>query len=357
MTLQSSGPIKFSEIANEFGYTPNYKLGEYRVNDSIAGKTWPLDTGVPSSGQIKFSDFYSKRLNIVIDSGTGSDEFNVTLTNYWNTKTKRCVGGFKSPEASLVTQGTKKYHTVLRRDYGGSGSVNTSVKSGNWPSGCILNVYVDAAVFGRGGGGGNGAQGGLYSQGGSGSPGLNAIGFSYDATLNVTAGASIIAGFGGGGGGGGGYSNPDEGSFDPGFGGGGGGGGQGNPGGSGGPGGGGAGGGAGGSSGSTGSKTSGGNGGSPGCFPQINGKGGGGGGGGGNPGGNAPGCQGGGWGAGSAGTISGGGSGAGGNSGGGGGGGAGNGNAILRTSGITLTVNNGGYCYPSATPVVNDSFN
>lgn len=354
MTLPTSGnQIKFSDIASEFGYSPNNKLGEYRVNESIAEKNWVLDSGIPSSGQIKFSDFHGKRLNIVIESGTGSDEYNITLTNYWSTKTKTCVGNFKSPESSLSSQGDKKYHVILRRDYGGSGSVNTSVKSGSWPSGSILNVYVsnNSTIYGRGGNGGSGgwSNGG---RGGDGSSGQNAIGFSYDATLTIDSGSGIIAGTGGGGGGGGNHHNPDSGSFDPTYAGGGGGGGRGNPGGNG---------GSGSGWGESGIKSKGGNGGQPGCFPQINATAGGGGGAGGwnnDSIGSGTGCNGGGWGAGSNGNTNGSGGGGGSGPGGAGGGsGGGSGSAILKTSTVTVTVINNGTCVPSATPINNDSFN
>lgn len=334
MTLQSSGTIKFSEIANEFGYTPNYKLGEYRVNDSIAGRNWVLDAGVPSSGAIKFSDFYSKRLNIVIDSGTGSDEYNVTLSNFYTSKTKQCVGGFKTPEPTLSSQGDKKYHVVLRRDYGGDSSVNTSVKSGDWSAtnGGFLNVYVsgNAAVYGRGGRGGDGGGDGGWG-GGSGSPGQNAMGFSYSSTLTVDSGSAVLAGAGGGSGGGGGYWDTPNDPLEWHAGGGGGGGGRGNPGG--------AGGGSNtsrdpgvnqaGESGQSGTKLKGGNGGSGKSMPSSG----------------QPGSGGGGWDPGSVGSPGGGTNGA------GGGAGGGSGTAILANSGVTVTVINNGTVKPNTTVV------
>jgi hypothetical protein len=343
MTLPTSpNSISAKQIREEFGPPGQVSLGEYRVNQSLLGRNWTLDTGIHTSGQIKFSDFYGKTLNIVIDSGTGADEFDVTLTNYWSTKTKTCVGGFKSPESSLSSQGDKKYHVILRRDYGGSAFVNTSVKSGAWPAGSILNVYVtgSATVYGRGGDGGGGGWSDR-GKGGDGGGGQNAIGFSYDANLIVDVGSGIIAGAGGGGGGGGNHHNPDPGPFDPTYQGGGGGGGRGNPGGNG-----------GGPGGGNGSKTKGGNGGQPGCFPQINASAGGGGGGGGwsdTSIGSGTGCQGGGWCSGGNGTTTGTGGGGGG-CGAGGGGGSGGGIAILRNN-VTVTVVNNGTIIPSATPV------
>ena len=68
MSLTASGTIKYSEIIAEFGTPNNGGLGEFRLSENVGTLTnLPLDTGVPQSGQIKFSDFYSKRLNQVVD--------------------------------------------------------------------------------------------------------------------------------------------------------------------------------------------------------------------------------------------------------------------------------------------------
>ena len=68
MALQASGQIKYSEIIAEFG-TPNTGgIGEYRLSENVGSlSNIPLDVGVPVSGQIKFSDFYGKRLNQIVD--------------------------------------------------------------------------------------------------------------------------------------------------------------------------------------------------------------------------------------------------------------------------------------------------
>ncbi len=57
MTLQASGPISYSQIIAEFGGNRG-SLGNYRVIQSIGGVNWPLDEGVPTSGQISFGNFY-----------------------------------------------------------------------------------------------------------------------------------------------------------------------------------------------------------------------------------------------------------------------------------------------------------
>ena len=48
MALQSSGPIKLSEIAGEFNDSSPHSLSEF----------YGASGGIPSSGQIKISDFY-----------------------------------------------------------------------------------------------------------------------------------------------------------------------------------------------------------------------------------------------------------------------------------------------------------
>ena len=86
MALQASGTIKFSEIATEFGYPTENKLGNYRVSQTLGGlSNIPLDTGIPQSGEIKFSNFYSKSLNIVVDCYSGGTEYRISAKdNKWN---------------------------------------------------------------------------------------------------------------------------------------------------------------------------------------------------------------------------------------------------------------------------------
>ena len=67
MTIKTSqNNLKFSHIENEFGKSPNRSLGDYRRSISKGGVSWPLDDGIPTSGEIKFSDFLGKQHNIII---------------------------------------------------------------------------------------------------------------------------------------------------------------------------------------------------------------------------------------------------------------------------------------------------
>ena len=75
MTLPTTGQIKASDIANEFGYsqgsTNGIKLGDYRgqdfTNPNNTSVRIPTSEDVPTSGPIKFSDFYGGRLTIVVN--------------------------------------------------------------------------------------------------------------------------------------------------------------------------------------------------------------------------------------------------------------------------------------------------
>ena len=78
MTIKSSGSsLSFSEIETEFGANGSRSLGGYRTTQSVGSlSNLPLDGGIPTSGQIKFSDFYSTRLQSVVNfygSGRGGN--------------------------------------------------------------------------------------------------------------------------------------------------------------------------------------------------------------------------------------------------------------------------------------------
>ena len=92
MTIKSTGSLSFeNDLEEEFGPNPGRSLGQYRredpsrvsqlnpngllVNSSPDGSTLsnlPLDTGIPNNGEIKFSDFYGKKLNMVVDYYSGT---------------------------------------------------------------------------------------------------------------------------------------------------------------------------------------------------------------------------------------------------------------------------------------------
>lgn len=205
MALQSSGSISFSQIANEFGFPPGKNLGAYRVSQTVGTlSNLPLDSGIPQSGTIKFSDFYGKRLNMVVD--LFSIPQNTTrrdARNRYNNSTNNVIviGGFRTRPAS--SSGTKVYINVNQR-IGSDTSSQTAValKTGSWDfdTQLIMVVGPNGSLMGAGGNGGNGGTGG-GGVGGRGTSGTSALGIQYTTTI-INQGF-IFGGRGGGGGGGG----------------------------------------------------------------------------------------------------------------------------------------------------------
>ena len=278
MTIKSSGnQLSFSEIEAEFGDNPARSLGQYRRDDpsgnfdnaSPSGSSLsnlPLDTGIPTSGEIKFSQFYGKKLNMIVDyfADTGSangeadnvlnrqDDGANTMAATWryNNQSNRVkvVGGFRSRPLGSISNyaltssdwgGGKKVFINVNKQIGSAKSGTNSdrnkvaLRTGNWPSGTTLQIDIGSS--GRiQGAGGNGRQGatssGTPSQAFTGTSGL---GVEYPAQINNSG--TIRCGYGGGGGGGGSNSNPNKNPRDFGRSGGGGGGGAGIPAGDGGP--------------------------------------------------------------------------------------------------------------------------
>lgn len=280
MTIKNSGTqLSFSEIETEFGNNPGRTLGQYRRDDpsnnfdnaspsgsSLSGL--PLDTGIPtgSNEEIKFSDFYGKQLNMIVDyfddtGSSGGEASNVlnrqddganTMAATWryNNQSSRVkvVGGFRSRPTGNVSgysltstawQGGKKVFINVNKQIGSAKSGSNSdrnkvaLRTGNWPSGTTLQIDIGSS--GRiQGAGGNGRQGttssGKPSQAFTGTSGL---GIEYPAEINNSG--TIRCGYGGGGGGAGSNSDPNKNPRDFGRSGGGGGGGAGIPAGDGGP--------------------------------------------------------------------------------------------------------------------------
>ncbi len=314
MALQGSGQISFQNIEDEFGQNGSRSLGAYRLTQNIGTiNNIPLDSGIPTSGTIKFSDFYNKRLNIVVDCFSGGREDRKSAKNdKWNNNAITVVGGFRSKRES----GSKIIINVGKKFCSDKNGVNNvALRTGSWDGSAVVQIDVGSGgqILGAGGDGGNGNN--AYGSGSPGGDGSSGLGVDVNnCTVNIQSGGIILAGFGGGGGGGGGRQR-DKGR-DRRTGGGGGGGGMGCP------------------SGNGGSGSQGGGGGGNGTETS-----GGGGGGGGNNGNQAFG------GAGGSGGQAQGGAGSGGrgfSQGGSGGSGGASGAAIRRISGFNVTINNSG---------------
>ena len=274
MTIKSSGSqLSFTEIEEEFGSNPGRTLGKYRSTHPDFGNKnlgalsgLPLDTGIPVDGEIKFSDFYGKKLNMVVDyyADTGSaggeadnvlnrqDDDANTMAATWryNNQSDRVkvVGGYRSRPTGSVSgynlsssswQGGKKVFIHVNTNVGGVKALSAAdrnkvaLRTGGWPANTTLQIDIGSS--GRlQGAGGNGRQGNTSS----GTPdaaftGTSGLGIEYPAQINNSG--IIRCGYGGGGGGAGSWSDPNKNPRDFGRSGGGGGGGAGIPAGDGGP--------------------------------------------------------------------------------------------------------------------------
>ena len=219
MTIKSSGSsLAFSEIEDEFGQnTPDRSLGAYRISQTIEElSNLPLDSGIPQSGQIKFSDFYSKSLNVVVDCFSGPTQTRIRAKNdKWNNDDVVIVG----PRTTKKQSGSKIIIHV-NKTFGSASSSNQNtcaLRTGTWSG--IVSLQIDMGSTGFiSGAGGKGADGddGVSNVGpvrkgsnpsenavkpiGSwnGGNGNSALGIQYSpTTVNVTKGV-IQCGYGGG---------------------------------------------------------------------------------------------------------------------------------------------------------------
>ena len=196
MALQASGSISASQISNEFGQTTNISFGAYRVSQSVGTlSNLPLDTGIPQSGSISFSDFYSKRLNIVVDFHSGGTESRQTARARYDNNNVTVIGGFKTRPSSGA--GSRVITNVNKTIGSAQGNINNvALRTGSWESNTNLEMEIGSSgqLFGAGGNGGG--------AGGGGGNGTSALGIDYQPII-VTNRGYIQAGGGGGGG-----SNP-----------------------------------------------------------------------------------------------------------------------------------------------------
>tara|TARA_B000000441_G_scaffold51445_1_gene34219 strand:- start:7329 stop:8315 length:987 start_codon:yes stop_codon:yes gene_type:complete len=212
--LQGSGAIRFSDIIREFGRangSGGVSLGRYRVSETYgAMSNLPIDTGVPQSGQIAFSNFYNKQLNVVVNYYHGNDERRVLARNRYNNGPgngrTNVIGGFRQKPGN--SSGTRVIlhvnHRIGSNRTEDSGGLTCAMRTGNWESGTNLDLYVggNGQIMGAGANGGKGGNRGRGCT--NGKRANTGLGISYPLDIwNY----GLIAGGGGGGGGGNGARN------------------------------------------------------------------------------------------------------------------------------------------------------
>jgi len=220
MTIKASAspnpPLAFAEIETEFGSQSPRSLGAYRHSQTVNGLTFNgIDSGIPfgtsNTDTIKFSDFYGKSLNIVVDcfSNPSTDEFRV------NAKSKYISNDIVIINPTTVSkkqQGAKITIRVNKKFGSSKASVNhCALRTGTWnnPAALIVDLGSSAKVYGAGGDGGEGADGvganNVGENGDKGGDGSSGLGIQHQGTIiNFRSGAKIRRGYGGGGGGAGG---------------------------------------------------------------------------------------------------------------------------------------------------------
>ena len=207
MTIKASGTqLGFQEIEAEFGAQSPRSLGSYRHSQTVNGLVFNgIDTGIPTSGQIKFSDFYSKSLNIVVDCFSGGDEFRINAkNNKWNNNSIVIINPSTVSKKETGTKITIRVNKKFGSDK--SQDTNCALRTGTWsnPASVTVDLGSNAKILGAGGNGGRGADG-TTNPGVDGGDGSSGLGIEHQGTIvNYRSGSVIRAGFGGGGGGGGG---------------------------------------------------------------------------------------------------------------------------------------------------------
>ncbi len=210
MALQSSGQIKYSDITAEFGAPndPNAGLGEYRLDggEDVGSLTnRPLDVGVPITGEIKFSDFYGKRLNHIVDlHSIGNNTSRQIAKDRWNNGNVHIVGSSKTGKGQPPN--TEDDRVIINvnntiRSVKGT-QTHCALRTGNWDTNTTLEIEIGTSgkLFGSGGDGGTGGSAN-ETAGTDGQTGSSALGIEYPCTINNLG--VIQSGYGGGGGGGG----------------------------------------------------------------------------------------------------------------------------------------------------------
>ena len=164
MALTASGTIKYSEIIAEFGTPNNGGLGEFRLSENVGTLTnLPLDTGVPQSGQIKFSDFYSKRLNQVVDLySIGNSTTRQNAKDRWNNGNVHIVGSSKTGKTQPPDTVEDRVIINVNATIASAKGTQThcALRTGNWDTNTTLEIEIGTSgkLYGSGGNGGTGGN-------------------------------------------------------------------------------------------------------------------------------------------------------------------------------------------------------
>ncbi len=251
MALQDSGPLRITQISNEFGIGAKRSLGDYRVRQTVGDMTLSLDEGIPmrtegsepdTTTEIRFSQFYNKRLNVVVlydedivaDPNSSNEDERIKRVdgahNIYSSNRELNNGivntispdpSFTAPEngsgSKITLHVTKKLgsNKDSRKNFDpdNTGTHRSALRTGNpsyWNKSDVtpimhINIGPNAIVSGAGGNGGKGGRT-FDVNDGNGQPGevgSSAIGIAFPVEkITIQEGGVVQAGCGGGGGGG-----------------------------------------------------------------------------------------------------------------------------------------------------------
>ena len=195
MALQSSGPISASQIRNEFAGVTQVSFSKYfrhaeptdGLEDFSGTYTSANNSGVPTTGAIKFSDFYSKYCEVMFKVGSVNVIENANTStlfdNYWGTnvpkrlKNNGTIGATSTANAALTVSANVSGSIVIVNNGniqgagGAAGAIGTD--GGNGGNAIFLSsscsIINTGTIYAGGGGGGGGTAGGAGGKGGDGS--------------------------------------------------------------------------------------------------------------------------------------------------------------------------------------------
>ena len=196
MALQASGSISASQIRNEFAGVTQVSFSDYfrhaeptdGLEDFSETYTSANNSGIPTSGAIKFSDFYSKYREVMFKVGSGNVRENANtstlFSTYWGTnvpkrlKNNGTIGATSTANAALVVSSDISSTLVIDNagSIQGAGGAAGAANGGNGGTGgtaILLNSFCSinntGTIYGGGGGGGAGTAGGAGGAGANGS--------------------------------------------------------------------------------------------------------------------------------------------------------------------------------------------
>lgn len=197
MALQASGSISASQIRNEFAGVTQVSFSDYfrhaeptnGLEDFSETYTSANNSGVPTTGAIKFSDFYSKYREVMYKVGSGNVRENANTSTlfdtYWGTnvpkrlKNNGTIGATSTANVALTVSSNISSTLVIDnagsiQGAGGAAGVrNGAINGGDGGTAILLNslcsINNTGTIYGGGGGGGAGTKGGTGGVGANGS--------------------------------------------------------------------------------------------------------------------------------------------------------------------------------------------